>query len=744
MSGTRGGFGRIVAMGLALALALLLVLAAEARAGKYTVAQCGWYVGADADWADTTGGAKFRPDGHCVPPGGGDPFAGSRLKSVTRAGQGTVSGNRFARWRWSAPAGTGIVQVRGTWWHALHDGIEQRLGTDPGNGAFVPFAAATATDLAPDEFVAGFPLPQASFEGRLLCARAESKWCSLEPESWSGLRALTITVEDDAAPAPGIGGPLLAGGWRRGLEPISFSGADLGGGVHLAETLVDGARVNLTEYPCAKVAIGGEWRGTRMQPCPLSATGGAAVDTTRFADGAHTLHHCTTDFAGNLGCTPGFVFGSDSTAPAHPRAVTIAAGDGWRRTNGFDLSWGLPEQGAASPIWGAYYRITGPAGYDSGVKLIGGRNPTSLRGAKVPDLGAYNLRLWLRDEAGNESAASGVDVPLRFDDLAPAVGFGAGADAALPNPLSATVSDPHSGPAAGAVLYRRADSERWLELPTKLVPGGRPGLAELRAPAPELGPGTYLFRAEAVDSAGNQAATTLRVDGTQMAFRSVPPVAAARDRTRLFAHLAGGRGRGETLAVPFGAAATVSGRLTRADGAGLAGRELRVLARPSRGALAKVAVATARTSEAGEFELRLAPGVSRRISVNFVGDGALLPSTRRPLELRVRSGVSLRVDRTRLTTGQALQLSGEVRAGAAAIPRRGKLVAIQYLEQATGRWRPVVLTRSDHSGRFRARYRFRYVSGAAEVRFRATALAEERWPYAAGSSTPVTVDVRSR
>jgi hypothetical protein len=112
--------------------------------------------------------------------------------------------------------------------------------------------------------------------------------------------------------------------------------------------------------------------------------------------------------------------------------------------------------------------------------------------------------------------------------------------------------------------------------------------------------------------------------------------------------------------------------------------------------------------------------------------------------LRVRSGVTLRVDRTRLTTGQALQLSGEVRAGAAAIPRRGKLVAIQYLEQATRRWRPVVLTRSDHSGRFRARYRFRYVSGAAEVRFRATALAEERWPYAPGSSSPVTVAVSGK
>ena len=58
MSGTRGGVGRIVAMGVGLAVALLLLAAGEARAGKYAVAQCGWYVGADADWWDSTGGAK--------------------------------------------------------------------------------------------------------------------------------------------------------------------------------------------------------------------------------------------------------------------------------------------------------------------------------------------------------------------------------------------------------------------------------------------------------------------------------------------------------------------------------------------------------------------------------------------------------------------------------------------------------------------------------------------------------------
>jgi hypothetical protein len=82
-----------------------------------------------------------------------------------------------------------------------------------------------------------------------------------------------------------------------------------------------------------------------------------------------------------------------------------------------------------------------------------------------------------------------------------------------------------------------------------------------------------------------------------------------------------------------------------------------------------------------------------------------------------------------------------VRTLGAPLPRRGKLVAVQYYEESTKRWRPVLVTRSDHSGRFRASYRFRYVSGTASIRLRAIALSEDRWPYAPGASRSVTVRV---
>jgi len=756
MSGTRIVIGRVVALGVLLAMSVLLLAAARASAGKYQVAQCGWYVGADAGWADTTGGAKFRSDAYCVPPAGSDPFDGAHLKSFTRDGQSTVTGTRFARWRWDAPPTTGISEVRGTWWHTLHDGMEQRLGGVGGGGDFNPFLTASSTDTTPREFTKGFPSPVAAFEDRLLCARGEDRWCSLDPGSWSALRALTITVEDSVPPGAWMtGGDLLDGGWRRGSQFVAVAGFDHGAGVRSGETLLDGARVGFTEYPCATVSIGGEWKGTRMQPCLTQVSGTHTIATTAFSDGAHTVVHCTSDFAGNSACAPPRTVLIDNNPPAHPRSPALAGGDGWRRTNDFDLSWENPDQGPASPIAGAVWRLSAASGYDTGVRFAAGRDRRSLADLSVPSAGTYSLQLWLRDEAGNEAPSTAVTLPLRFDDVKPAVAF------STEDPerqVMADVSDEHSGPAGGEILYRRVDVADWTELPTKLAPGNAPGKGHLVAPMPDLGYGTYVFRVDAEDAAGNSASTSLRADGTQMAIRREPPPPVARAvpltkgkpqsqtqpkrKARLFARLRGGHGRGDSLTVPFAAPALLSGRLTLADGAPLAGREVRVVSHPSRGALAPIAVQTVQTGEQGGFETRLPVGPSRRVTVVFGGDEALQSARRPALELRVRSGLSLRAVPETLRTGQAVRLSGKVKSAGAPIPRRGKLVAIQYLEQATHRWRPVLVTRTDHHGRYRAHYRFRYVSGSAAIRLRATALAEERWPYAPGFSPPVTVKVR--
>jgi hypothetical protein len=106
--------------------------------------------------------------------------------------------------------------------------------------------------------------------------------------------------------------------------------------------------------------------------------------------------------------------------------------------------------------------------------------------------------------------------------------------------------------------------------------------------------------------------------------------------------------------------------------------------------------------------------------------------------------VTLAADPTDLHTGDSVNLRGRVRLGSAHVSGRGKLVAIQYLERATKRWRPALVVRTDAEGRFDTSYRFRYVTGVASIRLRATAPAEGGWPFARGSSLPVTISVRSR
>ncbi len=751
MSGTRGGLGRIVAMGIALALALLLLIAKEATAGKYSVAQCGWHVGADADWADSTGGAKFRSDAYCATPPSSDPFDGAHLKSFTRDGQGTVSGTRYARWRWTAPEGTGITRVSGTWWHALHDGIEQRIGVANSSGGFDVFAAASTTDVAARDFVVGFSTPMPALEDRLLCAKAESKWCSLDPGSWSAVRALTITIEDNFFPDHSIGGEMLAGGWLRGERRLDYSAFDGGSGIKRTEAVIDGRPVFPHDHPCNVVSVSGELRGTTMQPCPTHRFGYYPISTTGFTDGSHIVSHCATDFADNVSCGRAQSIQIDNNPPAHPRELALAGGDGWRHTNDFDPAWVNPDQGPASPIGGAFWRITGPAGYDSGTKFVSGHDLHGLQNLFVPRAGVYSLGIWLRDEAGNETASSAASLPLRFDDVPPGVAFEpAAAGDAVPSQIAAQVSDAHSGPASGEIHYRRLGSEQWTELPAKLQRGASADSAALLARIPsDLTAGTYVFRADAVDAAGNASSTTRRVDGTEMTVRKLPgsPVAGvkraepARAKARIFARLRWRRRSGTELTVPFRVAASLTGRLLDAEGVGLAERTLQVISRPSRGALGKAAVDAVKTGPHGGFRLPLPAGPSRRIAVAFRGDTGLDAAERSPLTLRVRSGIDLRLTPRQLRTGEAVHLSGRVRSLGAPLPRRGKLIAIQYYESAAKRWRPVLVARSDHAGRFHAIYRFRYVSGSANIRLRAAVLPEEHWPYAPGASKPILVRV---
>lgn len=724
------------------ALTLFLVISAEreAHAGKYSVVQCGWGVGKDADWAENAAG-RYNHSALCVP-AGGDVWSGVEIRTYTRPGAGTAPAATAGLWRWTAPPQTKISAVRGTWWHELRNYFQHRLGGRLPNGDFHVTHSASVTH-GMEAFSAGFGNTGANtFESRLICARLEPQKCDTSPSSAAMVRALTFTLEENFVPLVGAAGSALSGGWLVGGVEMSYAADDAGGGMRFAETLLDGGqRVGYNDLACDLTVVGGALHGRRMQPCPVKATGGHWIDTRGYSDGPHTLQTCVTDIAGNRGCTAVYNVRIDNNAPAAPIDLRVVGGSDWRASNGFDLVWENPGQGAASPIAGAFFRVTGPGGFDTGFQHRGGGEIASLPGLVLPGAGEYRVAVRLQDQAGHSAESNSSNATLRFDDAAPEVAFRGFADAGLPEQIRARIYDAHSGPGGGSILFRRRGAGDWTELPATLEATGHPGEADLvaRVPSDSLEPDVYEFRVIGSDRVGNRAESDRRLDGSLMLMEG--PL---KKETVLDARLEVDGQTGSNVRAAFASRPQVSGRLTEAAGRPLAGRELRVTILPEAGSRTPPSRLLVTTDEGGEYRFPLEPSTSRRVEVRFPGDARLSASRAPDLGLRVAGSVSMRANRLRVANGGLVRFVGEVETRDAAVPNGGKLVAIQYLDRRARIWRPVMLVRSDAGGRFAARYRFRFITRRSIVRLRALALPEAGWPYELGASTPFNLRVVPR
>ena len=706
-----------------------VVTAESASAARYTVAQCGWHVGQDAGWLETSAD-KFAGSSYCQTPAGADPFENVHLSSSTRGSTSSVSGTRFARWRWSAPPGTGIVTVHGQRWQVLGDNFEHRLG-GVARGGFEPFLQLASTDTVRRDFSRAFSPFADAFESRLLCAMPEDRFCAPSNQRMAGVRALTITLEDSSRPVPYMSGPASEGGWTRGTRPLSFYGGDVGSGLRYSSTFIDGKPGPQSEHGCDISLIAGQWRATRMRPCRLEVEGVHQIDTTRLSDGPHLLHQCETDFAGNAGCTPDRPLRTDNTAPGVPRSLAVSGGEGWRRNNGFGLTWTDPGQGVAAPIMASRHRVTG-AGFHSGV--LGKFSPARRVGALVPRSGEFRVTVWLIDAAGNTSESNSASTTLRLDAVAPS-GYLIEPDAERPEIIRAAVADAHSGVASGRISVRRIGGGDWIELPTQ---AGAAGEVWARFPSDELEPGRYSVRLQVTDVAGNGFETDRRGNGSPMELK-----APLTTDVRLGSHLESGNSRGLSLKVGFAAHTELKGRLTDDSGRALSGQRLEVTESPAAGAGSRTEVRSVTTGPHGYFGLPLAPGTSRQIRVSFRGTDRYAEAHVGPLELKVRGFMSFDASPRRLETGRRVRFRGRVATRNVRLLSRSTMVAVQYFERATRRWRPVLVTRANRFGVFRASYRFRYITGSARITLRAKLLPPARFPYAGAVSKPLRIRVVS-
>ncbi|NLT05078.1 MAG: hypothetical protein GXY03_02090, partial [Solirubrobacterales bacterium] len=499
-------------MAAALAVAAVLAGAAPAAAGTYTVRQCDWKTGnghQEFYWHEAGVPAVDRHSGS----GCGE--FGLALRNGGGGTERTYPSGGYGGYFAYAPPGTVFTAFSGhfgvlagsccvTGMYSYGEATE--LPNGQGRRAYLfqgelgnhtweaPTGVQGPVGRSWSAATSGFVAARVGFQ--LRCGPGwschQGRYADLRLRG----RSFEFTLRDDHAPAiDGVGGSLLAGGWRRGPQKLAVHARDGGGGLAELAAAVEGGPAPRTAPPC--VRVGAVY--ARLAPCPGAHGAEWTVDTARLADGVRRVELSATD-AGGARVTTTREFAVDNTAPGEPRAAAVAGGAGWRARNGFELRWTNPA-GQHAPIVRAHWRACPAAAPPDAPSCLSGTAAGAGVAAsgpiELPAPGEWDVRAWLEDAAGNaDPATASAPARLRFDPDPPRVEFLPG-DPQRPGAVAVAVSD-LSGVAGGQIELRgyhgRGD---WRALPTALR-GGR-----LHAELSDDLDGAYELRARATDGAGN-------------------------------------------------------------------------------------------------------------------------------------------------------------------------------------------------------------------------------------------------
>jgi hypothetical protein len=249
--------------------------------------------------------------------------------------------------------------------------------------------------------------------------------------------------------------------------------------------------------------------------------------------------------------------------------------------------------------------------------------------------------------------------------------------------------------------------------------------------------GKHSIQIAAIDAAGN--ATVSDAVAVTTLNGATPNGAGATRRAHLAAAFAARRSRraSHRATIGFRGRRTVTGRLTDADGAPIAGAVIDVM-RQRRGGKPRREGAV-KTRSNGRFRYVTRRGPSRLLRVEYRAfslDDA--PSAVSTVTLRVRAGIRLVVHPRRTTSRGTIRFAGRLLGG----PGRNGVQVTLYAVGRVGRQRvPVSVLRTDAKGRFRFRYRFRRTFAPFTYRFQARVGSQPAYPYAAAGSNRATVRV---
>jgi hypothetical protein len=697
------------------------VLCPAASAGQYTVGSCD---SAAAFGHNTTAWTRFANAGTAYEacPTNGSPTAGVS----DRLTQGTYGGFSHSGHAFTAPSGATITGIRWAGRMARDNcrwGVYLRAAPSGTPVLGMPNGQVCAT-LGFDN--RGWPIPQTvpggttRLEQLVICGASECP-----PAAVFHSHVLEVTIYDPVSPSISLGGPLASGQWVSGtagrFPDIQITGGDNTGVQRIGAAL--GARNSSQGAAC-------NW--SQPQPCPGQSTMAWTPGVGDLTDGGHTLSVSATDAGGNTTTTTRIVY-VDNTPP-DPVLPEIAGGSGWRRINGFAVSWTNQPQGAA-PITRAHWKLCRTDGSCPAGGLQAGNGVHELPRLMAPAPGDYRLFVWLEDAAGNQrEATAAVAVPVRFDPEPPELAFLA-PDPADPLRVVVNSSDRHSGIAQGEIEMRQSGTDLWHGLPTKLEGSQLVAYVDDE----RFRRGAYEFRAHAQDQAGNEASTGKRTDGSAATLR-LPARIDTRLRVGLLRQLGGhrrSRRLDRTVTARYGRVLRLSGLLVNADGQAIEGASVEALDERPDGTFFPFGLVT--TGRDGRFRYVLRATRNRDLLFRYAGSRRIGAATS-PFELRVPAASSIRVSRRRVRNSQGVVFRGRV--ASRPVPASGKLIEMQA--HFRGRWRTFSTLRSDRAGRWKFRYRFGATLGRVTYRFRVRLPSEGGYPFISGRSRVARVLVVGR
>ncbi|MCU1675507.1 MAG: hypothetical protein JWM93_265 [Frankiales bacterium] len=526
------------------------------------------------------------------------------------------------------------------------------------------------TAFFPNRWSIGIGAPRARLEVR--CGAAS---CPRNGVTALRLRNVVVRVADNYGPAlsGGRGSLWTTDGWLSGAQTVGFDAND-GSGIRETSIQIDGREIAHTNNPCDY---------TRRAPCPQASVNEPFSTAGFGADGDHTLTLVAYDAAGNPSSASRVVH-VDNSPPDPPKDLTLDGVGGWRTANAFDVRWTNPTPSGGAAVAAAEWQICREGSDKDCVRgSKGGSDLTSVTGLTVPGPGTWTLRVWLRDEAGNQEARlAAPPVTLRYDETSPDVSL-TPLSADDPTRVVAPASDQGSGIAGGEIEIRKSGSTTWKPLKTTLEGSD----LTARIDDEHLSDGTYELQARAADSAGNERVTTTFANG-QPAQLNLP----LRLKTTLTAGVAR-RSRGHVRLLraayaSYGSLVQVRGRLATPEGNAMQGVDVQAYTQVRDGASLPRLIATVKTSKTGRFSFLVRRGPSRTIRIRYGGAAQIRSATRRVV-LYVRSATTMRPSRHRLVNGETVRFSGRVSTGR--IPTKGKLVELEVLVR--GRWRTFATTR---------------------------------------------------